>query len=191
MLVLYLVIPGALAWAGYLDRYDPMPAPPMLLLFALAIITIALAFSAFGLRLGLAVGMASLVYFQAFRIIVELLLHRMWEQDVVPVQMTYAGRNFDIVSGITAAILGFWMSRGGRPSRVVLLLWNLLGLALLINIVTVAVLSAPVSFRHFTEGPPNLLPSTFPDIWLPSFLVQLALFGHLVMFRLIFRREAR
>jgi hypothetical protein len=137
------------------------------------------------------VGVAAMIGYQSFRIGVELLLHRLAVQDVVPVQMTYSGRNFDIVSGITAAMLGFWMSRGGRPSRVVLLAWNLLGLVLLINIVTVAVLSTPVSFRHFHEGPPNLVPSEFPEIWLPSFLVQVALFGHLVMFRLLFRRDIR
>lgn len=37
--------------------------------------------------------------------------------------------------------------------------------------------------RSFSDGPPNLLPSTFPYVWLPTFLVQLALFGHLLLFR--------
>jgi hypothetical protein len=54
---------------------------------------------------------------------------------------------------------------------------------LLANIVLVAILSTPNPFRVFTEGPPNLLPSTFPYVWLPSFLVQLALLGHLMLFR--------
>ena len=191
VVALYLGVPAALALLGALHRYDPMPAPPLLLLLGLTITTVVLAFSGFGIRVGMSVGVGAMVGFQSFRIAVELILHRLAGQDVVPIQMTYSGRNFDIVSGITAAILGFWMARGGRPSRVVLLGWNLLGLALLINIVTVAVLSTPVSFRHFREGPPNLLPSEFPDIWLPSFLVQLALFGHLVMFRLLFRRDVR
>jgi len=45
-----------------------------------------------------------------------------------------------------------------------------------------------VPFRSFTSGPPNLLPSTFPFIWLPTFLVQAALFGHLVVFRALGKR---
>jgi membrane protease YdiL (CAAX protease family) len=63
--------------------------------------------------------------------------------------------------------------------------WNILGLVLLANIVGVAALSTPVPFRVFTEGPPNLLPSTLPWIWLPSFLVQVALGSHLVVFRML------
>jgi hypothetical protein len=65
----------------------------------------------------------------------------------------------------------------------VVLAWNVLGLALLANIVAVAALSTPVPFRRFLEGPPNLLPGTFPWIWLPSFLVQVALASHLLVFR--------
>ena len=190
ILVVYLVVPGVLAWQRLLDRYDPMPAPPLLLLLLLTLTTTVLALSALGTRVAATIGIAGLVWFQSFRIAVELILHRLYEQDVVPVQMTFAGRNFDIVTGITALVLGFWMIRGGRPGRGLLLGWNGLGLVLLANIVTVALLSAPVAFRRFTEGPPNLLPSTFPDIWLPSFLVQLALFGHLVMFRALLRRPA-
>jgi hypothetical protein len=34
-----------------------------------------------------------------------------------------------------------------------------------------------------TDTPPNPVPSTFPYIWLPSFLVQLALGSHLIVFR--------
>jgi hypothetical protein len=71
------------------------------------------------------------------------------------------------------------------------LAWNLLGLALLLNILTIAVLATPVPFRQFTDGPPNLLPSTFPYVWLPSFLVQLALASHLLVFRKLRRSEVR
>ncbi len=58
-----------------------------------------------------------------------------------------------------------------------------MGLALLVNIVAIADLATPVPFRVFTEGPPNLLPGTFPYVWLPTVLVQLALVGHLLLFR--------
>jgi hypothetical protein len=129
------------------------------------------------------VPLASVVTLQAFRIAVEWLLHRFYVEGLVPVQMTYAGRNFDIVSGATGLVLGLWLLAGRSAPHGVLLAWNLLSLGLLINIVTVAVLSTPVPFRQFLEGPPNLLPSTFPYVWLPSFLVQLALGSHLLVFR--------
>jgi hypothetical protein len=72
----------------------------------------------------------------------------------------------------------------------VLTLGTVVGLALLVNIVTIAVVSTPAPFRYFMSDPPNLLPSTFPYVWLPSFLVQAALFGHLLVFRAISRRDA-
>ena len=100
----------------------------------------------------------------------------------IPVVMTYSGGNFVILSGLSAAVLGLVLLRRDLPARV-LLAWNVMGLLLLINIVTVAILSTPLPFRVFTEGPPNLLPSTFPLVWLPTVLVQLALFGHRLLFR--------
>jgi hypothetical protein len=53
----------------------------------------------------------------------------------------------------------------------------------LANIVTIAVLSLPLPFRRFPDPPANLLPLHFPAVWLPSFGVQAALFGHLLVFR--------
>jgi hypothetical protein len=179
----YLVVPGVLAGRGMLDRYDPLPAPALLLLLGLSVLTAVLVFSSPGARLAVRVPLASVVALQAFRIAVEWLLHRFHVEGLVPVQMTYAGRNFDIVSGATGLVLGLWLL-GGRPvSHGVLLAWNVLSLGLLLNIVTVAALSTPVPFRQFLEGPPNLLPSTLPYVWLPSFLVQLALASHLLVFR--------
>ena len=179
----YLAVPGALARLGMLGRYDPLPAPALLLLLGLSVLTAVLVFSSPGARLALRVPLASVVTLQAFRIGVEWLLHRFYLEGTVPVQMTYAGRNFDIVSGVTGLVLGLWLLSGRPLSHGALLAWNVVSLGLLLNIVTVAVLSTPVPFRQFLEGPPNLLPSTFPYIWLPSFLVQLALASHLLVFR--------
>lgn len=188
IVVAYLVVPGVLARAGLLDRYAPLPAPPIALILGLSTVTVYLALSGFGARIAASVGVASLVGFQSFRIVVEWLLHRLHGEGVIPVQMTWSGRNFDVVSGLTAAALGLWLSRRRAAPRRVLLAWNVLGLVLLANIVVIAVLSTPVPFRRFADDPPNLLPSTFPFVWLPSFLVQLALFGHLALFRRLNQR---
>jgi hypothetical protein len=180
--LVYLVIPGVLATVGMLDRYSPLPAPALVMILIITIITLAITLSPVGGRVIGAVGLPALVGFQAFRIPVEWLLHRLYQEGVVPVQMTYAGRNFDIVTGVTAGVLALWLLRG-RPSRHVVLAWNFLGLALLVNIVTIAVLSTPVPFRRFLDDPPNRLPSLFPYVWLPTFLVQVALAGHVLVFR--------
>ena len=182
VVLIYLVIPAVLASRGMLDRYNPLPAPALLMVLALTLCTLALTACPIGRRLTASVGWSWLIGFQAFRIAVELILHRLYQEGVVPVQMTFVGRNLDIVSGVTAAAVGVWLGRGGRSPAVVLA-WNILGLALLANIVTIAILSTPVPFRRFIDGPPNLLPSEVPYVWLPSFLVQLALAGHVLVFR--------
>ena len=178
----YLVVPAVLAGAGRLDRYDPLPAPALVLVLAVTIVTILAMFSRLGSQLS-ALPLAALVGFQVFRIPVELLLHRLAVEGVIPIEMSYSGRNFDIVSGLTGGALGLWIASGRRVPKGALLAWNVLGLLLLANIVTVAVLATPTPFRVFTDGPPNLLPSTVPFVWLPTFLVQLALAGHLLVFR--------
>lgn len=178
----YLVVPGVLAWRGALDRHTP-PAPALLLIVLLTALNLAVALSPLGRRVAASTGLAWLVGFQGFRVAVELILHRLYAEGTVPVQMTYAGRNFDVVSGATALALGLWLASGRSVPRGLVIAWNILGLSLLMNIVVIAVLSTPGPLRAFPVGPPNLLPSTFPWVWLPCFLVQAALAGHLLVFR--------
>jgi hypothetical protein len=188
VLVVSLVVPGALAGLNLLDRYDPMPAPPLLLVLAVTIGTVLLAFSTAGSRLATGVPLAVLVGYQVFRVPLEWLLHRLYLEGVIPVEMTYAGRNYDIVSGLTAAVLAVLLTKGRAP-RALVFAWNVLGLALLANIVAVAVLATPTSFQAFTDGPPNVLPSLLPYVWLPTLLVQAALLGHLLVFRALKHRS--
>lgn len=190
VLVASMLIPGVLARAEFLSRYSPLPAPALVLVAAITIGTVVLALSSFGARVAAAIPLTALVGYQVFRVPVEWVLHRLYLEGVVPVQMTYAGRNFDVVTGLAAAALVI-VTASGRRARGLVLAWNLLGLGLLVNIVTIAVLSTPVPFRYFTNDPPNLLPSTFPFVWLPTFLVQAALFGHLVVFRALHAESRR
>ena len=60
---------------------------------------------------------------------------------------------------------------------------QLAGLALLINVVTVAALSMPTPFQRF--HPANVFVVEPPFVWLPLFLVQSALFGHVALLRRI------
>jgi len=183
LLLAYIALPGGLARAGALDRDAPLPAPALILVLGLSALTCGIVFSAYGRRSALAIPVAAIVSLQAFRIGVEWLLHRLYIEGAIPVEMTYSGRNWDIVSGVTGLVLGIWLWRGRDVPRSMLWTWNLLGLGLLLNIISIAVLATPVPFRRIVDGPPNLLPSTFPYVWLPSFLVQVALGSHLLLFR--------
>ena len=185
----WLVVPGTLAYRGVLDRYTPMPAPALMLIAIVSVATVALMLSPIGTALS-EISLVWLVGFQSFRIPVEWWLHRLYVEGVAPIQMTYAGRNFDMVTGVTALLLGIWLAIG-QPPRAVVRLWNIVGLALLGNIVVIAVLSTPTPLRVFHNQPANLLPSMFPHVWLPTFLVQAALAGHILVIRAINRRPRR
>lgn len=184
----WLGVSTLLAESGVLREFDRRPPPFLLLAFGFTLATAALAFSPVGTRLVQGVGIGWLIGFQAFRIPVELWLHRLYQEGVVPVQMTYSGRNFDIVSGILALALGVWAMKR-QPPRWAIWVFNIVGLALLVNIVTVAILSAPTPLRQFFNEPANTFVAYWPYVWLPAFLVQAAWFGHLLVFRWLRRKS--
>ena len=55
-------------------------------------------------------------------------MHRAYVEGVMPVQMSYYGQNYDIVTGITAGVLGLWLAFARAP-RWVVMLWNVVGFA--------------------------------------------------------------
>jgi hypothetical protein len=60
--------------------------------------------------------------------------------------------------------------------------WNVMGSALLAVIVAVAFAATPL-VRAFGPEHVNRWVLYFPYVWLPTVLVQAALFGHIVVFR--------
>jgi hypothetical protein len=185
--VLWIAATGLAAARGVLHFTPP---PTMLILF-LAIIAgaIGLATSGLGKQLAIGLPLAALVGYQGFRVIVEVLMHRAYVEGLMPVQMSYSGRNFDIVTGITALALGGWLV-SGTPRRQLVLAWNTLGLVLLANIVTVALLSAPTPMRVFMNEPANVWITRTPWVWLPAVMVFAALVGHVLVYRRLLAEAA-
>ena len=110
-------------------------------------------------------------------------MHEMYERGVMPVQMSYSGRNFDIITGVSAFVVAGLVA-GGRAGRWVIVAWNVLGLLLLLNVVTIAILSTPL-FRYFGDDRLNVWVTYPPFVWLPAVMVLAALAGHLLVFRAI------
>jgi hypothetical protein len=149
-------------------------------------IAIGLALSPVGRRIAFGLPLAALVGYQGFRVLVELVMHRAYVEGLMPVQMSYSGRNFDIVTGLTALLLGAWLLSGERQSRGLVFAWNTLGLVLLANVVGVALLSAPTPLRVFMNEPANVWITHAPWVWLPAVMVLAALCGHLLVYRRLF-----
>ncbi len=125
----------------------------------------------------------TLTIFHIVRIPVELVLYWLFIKKAVPELMTFEGRNFDILSGLSAPFIYYFGFVKRRLSRNVLLIWNFICLALLLNIVFNALLSLPSAFQQFGFEQPNIAILQFPFVLLPSVLVPLVLFAHLASIR--------
>ena len=108
-------------------------------------------------------------------------MHEMSDRGVMPSVMSYSGRNFDIVTGATAIGLAIAI-RVGVGGRRLTWTWNVLGAALLVNVVVVAILATPM-VRYFGPSQRNVWITYPPYVWLPSVMVLAAMAGHLIEFR--------
>jgi CubicO group peptidase (beta-lactamase class C family) len=163
-------------------RFDTTPPTMLLVIAAVLIVTFSLATSSFGRRLAMGLPLWILVGAQAFRLPLELMMHRAYEVGLMPVQMSYSGANFDIVTGALAAVVAPLVATGRADLRIVRG-WNYLGTLLLCNIIVIALLSTPTPLRVFTTVPANTWITAAPYVWLPSVMVPFAILGHIVICR--------
>jgi len=189
-LVIWLGVPFVLAKKGILSDFSDMPSPFMKMLFAFTLMTVMLsAVSPLGKRLANRFSLHTLFGFQAFRVAVEVSLMLLHKQGLAPVQMTIEGRNWDLVTGLLAlAVMVFFKNKPLPKSTYAIL--NLIGIGLVINVVAVGFLSLPTPFQAFAGD--NTWITTAPFIWLPTFLVELAIAGHIISLRkLLMERQPR
>jgi hypothetical protein len=58
------------------------------------------------------------------------------------------------------------------------LVWNLLGLALVLNVAITGILASPVPLRVIDVEPSSIFMMSFPMVWLPGFVVPVAILLH-------------
>ncbi|WKZ59299.1 MAG: hypothetical protein QY309_15715 [Cyclobacteriaceae bacterium] len=184
-IMVWSILVAAVALTGLAGKFElfPLNIAPMLFIPLAGILWIT--FSARTKEILKHVPIRALTSLQVFRVFVEILLWMLFIQNLLPEQMTFEGRNFDILAGITAPLMAYFFSENRR----VMIVWNLLSLALLINIVTIAILSMPSPFRVFFNEPGNTIVTTFPFIFLPTFLVPLAYGLHFFSLRKLLMKE--
>jgi hypothetical protein len=182
-LVVWLALSGGLGLAGVLQRWDARPPPLFVLLFVAFALTIGLARGEVGTRMARELPLAAIIGFQAFRLPLELVMHRAATEGTMPVQMSFSGWNFDILSGASAIVVAWLVARGSAP-RWLVVAWGAMSSALLVAIVTIAIASMP-AIGAFGHSPDRLATwvAYFPFSWLPAVLVPAALFGQIVLFR--------
>jgi hypothetical protein len=122
------------------------------------------------------------------RVPVEMVLYWLYLHKTIPQLMTFEGQNFDILVGISAPIVLSLSFRYQKVKRNLLLVWNIIGLALLANIVTLAILSAPFPFQQLAFEQPNIAVLYFPFNCLPAIVVPLVLLSHLASIRSLLKK---
>jgi len=177
---LWLAAQAAAALSGVLGRFELRPPPIVIWFASMIVMTLALAWSGFGRRFADKLPFVALIGFQAFRLPLELVMHRAAIAGLMPNVMSFTGYNFDIVTGATALPLALYAWRRPLP-RWLIALWNVTGQLLLIAIAAIAFAATPV-FRAFGDDQLNVWVTQFPYVWI-AVMVAAALFGHVVTLR--------
>ena len=182
-ILFWVVVIGILSLAGFFKVTETLPPRPVIVILISLVTAVILARSNKVSELLSVTPLHWLVYIQSFRIFVELILWQGYLRGLLPVQMTFEGYNFDIFSGLLAIPAGWMISGNPASSKMAGIIYNVIGIILLANILTVAVLSMPTSLRYFMNEPSNVIVGEFPFIYIPGVFVALAIFMHVFSLR--------
>ena len=183
VILIWVVLLTIFSLKGFFSQINQLPPRPVFAILIPLPIVLLVAFSKTGTQLLQRVPQHWLVFMQSFRIFVEILLWVAFLLGKLPIQMTFEGGNLDILSGLVALPIGYYLLKNKSHSSKLTLAYNVIGILLLINILTIAVLSMPTPFRYFMNEPSNTIVGQFPFIFLPGVLVPIAYSFHIFSLR--------
>jgi hypothetical protein len=183
--IAWIALTGAASALGlYSNFYDLPPKLPLTLLTSI-IALVAFSRSKQYARILRFAPLAWPIALQSMRTLVELGLWRLHRDGLLPQHLTFEGYNFDILVGLTAPAFAFGINKGWISRRVAIA-WNFGSIGFLITIVFMAITSAPGPQHLPWPGVPNTVLGLFPTVWLPTFIVPVAIFGHVTSLRQLF-----
>lgn len=188
VLFFWLVVQSLMSISGFYTVTNTFPSRFILLLTPALIFIIFLFFTNNGNKYLDQLDIKTLSILHVIRVPVEIVLYWLFIYGTVPQLMTFEGRNFDILAGLSAPFIYYYSFVKRKLSSKVMVVWNLICLLLLVNIFTNAVLSLPVSFQMFAFDQPNIAVMYFPFVWLPTCVVPLVLLSHLASIRILLKK---
>ena len=177
-LFIWLIGSSAASLSGFTSDFSQLPPRPAIFLVIPAIVLVFLLRSKTTQQILKNIPPKYLINIQMFRIPVEILLWFLLLANITPIQMTFEGRNFDILVGLSAPLVAFLAFSNDQLNRRLIIGWNIFGLLLLSNILVIAILSMPTPLRVFMNEPANTEVGNFPIIFLPAVLVPIAYYFH-------------
>jgi len=179
VLLLWPVYVGILSSSDFFLDPSLPPRIPLCLVLPCFIMIAFFFLSGFYRNLINVIQLSWLIYFQTFRIALELLLFGLFMEHMLPWSITLEAYNFDIGIGITAPIIGFLVARG-RLYRWAVIGWNVLGL---LTILALAIIINTYAYRPwlFNETTTMLGKGfgTFPYTYFASCFLPSAVFIHI------------
>jgi len=178
LIIIWSILQAILAYSGFYQNAQAMPPRFGLILIPTTLIIIYSLLPKQRRNILKRRNIKVSTFLHVIRLPVEIVLLQLFIHKMVPELMTFEGRNFDIIMGITAPIIGFlyvkqWIGKKG------LLVWNILGLCLILFILFNGLLSAELPFQQFGFEQPNKALSYFPFVLLPATVVPIVLWTHL------------
>jgi hypothetical protein len=186
-MVLWFLVVFALAKLGVLAKFEELP--PKIPMVAFGAIAVGLVVSRIEVVKEALAAMPAwwAVALQTFRLPLELALYWLFTVGLMPSQMTFSGRNFDVLVGLTAPVMAFLMATKRAP-RWLEWAWQVFAVGLLVNVVSIAVTSAPGPQHLDWPGGPLTIVAQWPYALLPGFLVPVAVLGHVLAISKLSRR---
>ena len=184
----WAAVVSSLAQGGVLAKFDVMP--PKLPLVAISAVGLALLVGRVGVVKEALRAMPDwwAVALQTFRFPLELGLYGLFAAGQLPEQMTFAGQNFDVLVGLTAPLAAYFIATKQLP-RWAQWAWQAFAIALLVNVLRIAITSAPGPLHASWPGAPLTIVAQWPYALLPGFLVPLAVLGHVVAISKLLQRK--
>lgn len=179
--LIWLLIQSIIAFSGLYLNFNSFPPRMMILgLLPSLIFLISLFFSKNGKLFIEQIDLKILTYVHTIRLPIEIILFLLFSAELMSIYVTLEGTNFDIITGISAPVIALIAFKKKKILKKTLLIWNFLGLLLLINVMVTAVLSTPSTIQMIAFNQPNIAILYFPFNFLPSYIAPLMLFSHLV-----------
>ena len=179
----WVVLQTVLSLSGFYKITLSVPPRILFLFLPPVIFIITLFVSANGRQFIDRINPATLCLLFVIRVPVELVLYSLFLNNQVPGEMTFAGGNYYIFSGLTAPLIYYYGFARKQLNRKIIFTWNIISMSLLISVVIHAILATPSSFQQIAFNQPNIAILRFPYALLPAVIVPLVLFSHLVILK--------
>lgn len=178
LLAFWLILQAILSLGGFYTHTASVPPRLFVLAVLPALLLIVVYFIFFRANFIEQLPLKILTLLHIVRIPVEIVLFWLFQEKYIPEAMTFEGRNFDILAGISAPLIYFFAFRNRQVNRALLIVWNIFAVVLLLNIILTSIAAFPSPIQRIAFEQPNRAVMYFPFIWLPAVIVPIVLFSH-------------